>query len=55
MMVHGLNGVILWEILLKNEKLIKNQIIYCILINECVLRMALANNGLDTYGLDDEC
>ena len=24
-------------------------------INECVLGMALANNGLDTYGLDDEC
>jgi len=24
-------------------------------INECVRGMALANNGLDTYGLDDEC
>ena len=24
-------------------------------INECVLEMALANNALDTYGLDDEC
>ena len=24
-------------------------------INESVLGMALANNGLDTYGLDDEC
>ena len=24
-------------------------------INECVLGMALADNGLDTYGLDDEC
>jgi len=24
-------------------------------INECVLGMALANNGLDTYGLNDEC
>jgi hypothetical protein len=23
-------------------------------INECVLGMAFANNGLDTYGLDDE-
>ena len=24
-------------------------------INKCVLGMALSNNGLDTYGLDDEC
>ena len=24
-------------------------------INECVLGMALVNNGLDTYGVDDEC
>ena len=24
-------------------------------INKCVLGMALANNGLDTYGLYDEC
>ena len=23
-------------------------------INECTLGMALANNGLDTYGLDDD-
>ena len=24
-------------------------------IGECVLGMVLANNDLDTYGLDDEC
>ena len=24
-------------------------------IDECVLGMILANNGLDTCGLDDEC
>ena len=24
-------------------------------INECVLGVALTNNGLDIYGVDDEC
>jgi hypothetical protein len=24
-------------------------------LNECILGMAFTNNGLDTYGLDDEC
>ena len=48
MMVHGQNGVILWEILLKNEKLIKesNYLLYTE-INECVLGISLANNGLE--------